>query len=69
MSEVNDRLCQRCVDERVPVLSKQQRNRARNKAFVELARMHKEDFEELYQKECNLMRNENGIAELMAGLR
>jgi hypothetical protein len=68
-SEVNHRVCQDCVDARLPSLSKAQRNRARNRAYVELARAHKEEYDRLYAKELLLMRNENAIAEIMAGLR
>ena len=69
MSAVNKRVCQKCVDERVPSLTAKQRNRASRRAMTKLAQLHKEDYTRLYQKECELMRNENGIAEIMGGLR
>ena len=64
-----ERHCTDCIEARPVYSSKAQRNRARNRAYALLARKHKEEFDALYQAELLLMKNENGIAEMLAGLR
>ena len=67
--EGKSRHCPTCLEARIPVLTKTQRNRCRNKAYVELMRRHKEEYDEIYRQEMELMRNEAGYAEMLAGMR
>lgn len=61
------RFCQQCVDAKSEPTTKAMRNRARNRAYVDLAGRHREEFAELYRRQIAITKAERDLEDMLRG--